>query len=66
MRDVIDRAMNSNLLQNIRKDNLRPLVCALKLKITQNTQQDNDLKHTWKSISKSEWFKKQNESSGVI
>lgn len=46
MRDVIDRAMNSNLLQNIRKDNLQPLVCALKLKITQNTQQDNDLKHT--------------------
>lgn len=46
MRDVIDRAMNSNLLQNIRKDNLRPLVCALKFKITQNTQQDNDLKHT--------------------
>ncbi len=44
------------ILHSIRKENVRPSVCDLKLKRTWVMQQDNDLKHT--SMSTSEWLKK--------
>ncbi len=48
--------MNSTLYQKILRENVRPSVCDLKLKHTWVMQQDNDPKHTSKSIS--EWLKK--------
>ncbi len=45
--------MNSVLYQKIRKENVRPSVCDLKLKRTWVMQQNNDPKHT-----ASEWLKK--------
>ncbi len=53
---VINGTMNSAVYQKILKDNVRPSVRNLKLKRTWVLQQDNDSKHTSKSIS--EWLKK--------
>ncbi len=53
---IIDGTMNSALYQKILRENVRPSVCDLKLKRTWVMQQDNDPKHTSKSIS--EWLKK--------
>ncbi|KAK3508507.1 hypothetical protein QTP70_031365 [Hemibagrus guttatus] len=43
---VINGTMNSAVYQKILKENVRPSVCALKLKRTWVLQQDNDPKHT--------------------
>ncbi len=48
---IIDGTMNSALYQKILKENVWPSVCDLKLKRTWVMQQDNDPKHTSKSIS---------------
>ena len=53
---VIDGKMNSAVYQKILKENIRPSVCALKLKHSWILQQDNDPKHISKSTS--EWLKK--------
>uniref|UniRef100_A0A8C1VXN7 Transposase n=1 Tax=Cyprinus carpio TaxID=7962 RepID=A0A8C1VXN7_CYPCA len=53
---VINGTMNSAVYQKILKENVRPSVCDLKLKRTWVLQQDNDPKHTSKSIFK--WLKK--------
>uniref|UniRef100_A0A9J8AH52 Transposase Tc1-like domain-containing protein n=1 Tax=Cyprinus carpio carpio TaxID=630221 RepID=A0A9J8AH52_CYPCA len=53
---ISDGTMNSALYQKILKKNVRLSVCDLKLKRTWVMEQDNDPKHTSKSIS--EWLKK--------
>lgn len=57
---VIDRKMNSAVYQKILKENVRPAVCALKLKSSWIMQQDNDPKHISKSTS--EWLEKKKKN----